>query len=156
MMSRLHSNQQMMEVTLSLENRSSATSANRMFKLRIMTRFGDQRGFKKYIILVLLAAVIPLASVVHGIELEKKHYLTLIIGNYVHGFKEFDTSVVSFDDSISIGIYYDISTQKETRADQLANRFRVNIPKILQKYSWANDVEVIVNVYSEDRTGRGY
>ncbi len=106
--------------------------------------------------LLLFIAIMSLAPTAHGIELEKKHYLILIIGNYVHGFKEFDTSVVGFDDSVSIGIYYDISTQKETRANQLASRFRANIPKLLQLYSWAKEVKVIVNVYSEDRTGRGY
>ncbi|MDH3630371.1 MAG: hypothetical protein OER98_04555 [Gammaproteobacteria bacterium] len=92
----------------------------------------------------------------HGIELEKKDYLTLIVGNYIHGFKEFETSVLTFEDSVSVGIYYDLSTQDEKRAVQLANRFRENIPKMLKKYPWATDVQFTVNVYSEDRTNRGY
>lgn len=94
--------------------------------------------------------------IAHAIELEKKDYLSLVIGNYVHGFKEFETSVTSFEDSVSIGIYFDASTQEEHRANQLANRFRSQVPIMLKQYKWAKDVVVKVNVYSEDRTGRGY
>ena len=92
----------------------------------------------------------------YGIELEKKHYLTLIVGNYVHGFKEFETSVVGYEESVSVGIYYDLSTQSRERAYQLAKRFRAVIPQLLSHYEWAKSVEVLVNVYSEDLTGRGY
>jgi hypothetical protein len=90
------------------------------------------------------------------IVLAKKDYIALIVGNYVHGFKDFDTDVTGFNDSVRVGIYYDLSTQSEVRANQLAKRFRSNIPNKLSTYEWAKGVEVIVNVYSEDLTGRGY
>ena len=89
------------------------------------------------------------------ITLTKKNYITLIVGNYVHGFKEFETSVTSFDDSVSIGIYYDPSTQSKVRANTLTERFRFQIPHKLNSYKWAKGVEVIVSVYSHD-VSRGY
>ena len=110
----------------------------------------------KNIIKLILSSLLFFSSFAVALEIEKKDYLSLIVGNYVHGFKEFETSVTSFDDSVSIGIYYDISTQKEQRANQLANKFRTQVPKQLIQYKWANNVKVIVNVYSEDRVGRGY
>ena len=113
----------------------------------------------KYIAILLLV----LSSLLSGtpvlaekIEFEKKDYLMLVVGNYVHGFKEFETSVTSFNDSVSIGIYYDESTQSEIRANQLAKRFRFQVPRKLSQYQWAKDIKVIVNVYAEDRIGRGY
>ena len=109
------------------------------------------------ILLLVLSSLLSGAPVLaEKIELEKKDYLILVVSNYVHGFKEFDTSVTTFENSVSVGIYYDLSTQDEKRAVQLANRFRENIPKMLKKYSWVKGVEVKVNVYSEDRSGRGY
>ena len=95
-------------------------------------------------------------SFAENIVLAKKDYLTLIVSNYVHGFKEFETSVSCFDDSVSVGVYYDILTQSEERAKELANRFRTHIPLQLSSYDWAKNTKVIVNVYSEDRTKRGY
>ena len=104
-------------------------------------------------ILILFSATLTFAE---NIALAKKDYITLIVSNYVHGFKEFETSVTSFDDSVSIGIYYDTSTQSEVRANQLAKRFRVQVPSQLSTYNWAKGIKVVVNVYSEDRSGRGY
>lgn len=113
----------------------------------------------KYIailLLVLSSLLFGTPALAEKIDLEKKDYLTLVVSNYVHGFKEFETSVTSFNDSVSIGIYYDESTQSEMRANQLAKRFRSQVPRKLSQYQWAKDIEIIVNVYSEDRTGRGY
>ena len=112
----------------------------------------------KYIAIILLTvSILPFgtAAFADTIELEKKDYLTLIVGNYVHGFKEFDTSVTAFEDSVSIGIYYDDSKQGKERANQLANRFREQIPILIKRYLWAENVKIIINVYSEDRD-KGY
>jgi hypothetical protein len=108
------------------------------------------------IIIVFFVLIISSISYAEKVELEKTDYLTLIISNYVHGFKEFETSVTSFEDSVSVGIYYDVSTQSEIRANQLAKRFRTQIPPILNRYDWAKSVKIHVNVYSEDRANRGY
>jgi hypothetical protein len=110
----------------------------------------------KRLVICLLIFLLSSFNYANSIELEKKHYLALIVGNYVHGFKEFDTSVVGFEESVSIAIYYDINTQTELRANQLAVRLRFQVQKILNAHEWAKDTEVLVNVYSEDRTGRGY
>ena len=108
------------------------------------------------LIRILLLVIISIASNVYAFNIEKKDYLSLIVGNYVHGFKEFDTSVTSFDDSVSIAIYYDKTTQDEKRAKQLASRFRTHISGILGKYSWTKGVIIKVNVYSEERVKREY
>ena len=109
----------------------------------------------RFITILLLLSISAYAHT-ENISLQKKDYLTLIVGNYVHSFKEFDTSVVSFDDSVSIGIYYDLSTQKKGRAKQLAERYRSQIPLILNNYEWAKNINVRVTVYSEDNAGRGW
>ena len=86
------------------------------------------------------------------ILIEKSEYLELIVGNYVNGFKEFDTSVVALDDSVSVGIYHDSNEQSALRAEQLADRFRSQLPIMLEKYDWADDISILVNVYDEDRS----
>ena len=112
---------------------------------------------KNVIAVIIIVAGLASASISHaeGIELEKRDYLTLIVSNYVYGFNEFDTSVVAFDKSVSIGIYYNSDNQDKNRADQLAARFREQVPLLIAKYEWASDVSIVVNVYSESRA-RGY
>jgi hypothetical protein len=85
--------------------------------------------------------------------LKNSDYLKLFVGNYVHGFREFDTTVTASSKSVSVGVYYDPNTQDKGRAEQLAKRFRTQLPIILGdlKYQWSRDVEIVVNVYSEDR-----
>ncbi len=101
---------------------------------------------------VFLAAFVQAEEV----TLTKEDYAAFVVGNYVHGFKEFETSVTTLESSVSVGIYFDKSTQSEARANQLADRFRKQIPLILKRYEWAKGFEVVVSVYSEDLTGRGY
>ena len=108
------------------------------------------------LIISILTAFILSCSVATALEIEQKDYLSLIVGNYVHGFKEFETSVTTSTNSVSIGIYYDISTQNKERANQLAKRFRTHVPATLNSYKWAKNIKVVINVYSEDRSGRGY
>ena len=107
------------------------------------------------ILIVALGIFLSLTLHAETIELEKRDYLALVVGNYVHGFKEFDTSVTTGDKSINIGIYYDAETQDRSGAETLAERFRNQIPLLLAKYEWVSDVTLLVNVYSESRE-RGY
>ena len=96
------------------------------------------------------------AKVVTGpVYLAKKDYLQLIVSSYVNGFKEFDTTVATSDDSVSVSIYYDSNQQVQQRANQLANRFREKIPQVLGDYKWAENIIVSVTVHAEDRK-RGY
>ena len=83
------------------------------------------------------------------IYLEKKDYLRLIVSSYVNGFKEFDTTVATFDDSVKVSIYYDSAQQNRQRADQLAKRFREKIPPMLEAYRWAENITVSVSVYGD-------
>jgi len=108
------------------------------------------------LIISILATFIISCSLASALEIEKKDYLSLIVGNYVHGFKEFETSVTTFDKSVNIGIYYDVSTQDKERANKLAKRFRTQIPEKIRTYEWAKNIKIIINVYSEDLTSRGY
>ena len=91
------------------------------------------------------------ASGTRSITLERGDYLKLIVGNYVHGFKEFDTSVKTSDDSVRVGVYFAGDAQGRERAEQLAERFRQQVPSILDDYKWAKDVTLIVYVYDNSR-----
>jgi hypothetical protein len=111
---------------------------------------------KLQFIIVFLVCILPILGAAENVEFTKSDAIILTVSAYVHGFKEFDTSVIASDDSVSVGIYFDLTTQENHRAEMLAKRFRIHIPGVLSKYKWAKDVKVIVTVYSEDRTGRGY
>lgn len=108
------------------------------------------------LIISILTAFILSCTVAIALEIEQKDYLSLIVGNYVHGFKELETSVTTSNNSVSLGIYYDISRKNKKRANQLAKRFRFQVPEILKSYKWAKNVKVAVNIYSENRSGRGH
>ena len=107
---------------------------------------------KNIIAVIVIGSVMMFASTSQAetIPLEKRDYLNLIVSSYVNGFNEFDTTVVTFDDSVSVGIYYDTNEQDEHRANRLAERFRRYLPSMLEKYEWADDISVLVSVYSED------
>lgn len=87
----------------------------------------------------------------HGdlIALNKSDYLKLIVGTYVHGFNEFDTTIQTSDQLVEVGIYFDPENQDKGRAEQLAAQFRKQLPLILgePRYSWASDVEIEVSVH---------
>ena len=111
---------------------------------------------KTLIPLILILFATPSLCFSEELTLSKNDLVTLHVSNYVHGFKEFDTTVVSFDDSVSVGIYYDINTQSEDKAEQLAARFRKHLRRILNNYDWGTDIEIVVKVHSEDRSSRGF
>lgn len=108
--------------------------------------------------LVLLALLLNFSLPARAAEvsLEQEVLLLSIVGTYVNGFKEFDTSLVIYSDTISVDIYYDDSTQSSERAESLARRFRATIPPLLIRKGLAEGMKVTVSVYGEDRTGRGY
>jgi hypothetical protein len=108
------------------------------------------------ILIVIMICILPALCAAETIKFSKSDTITLMVSNYVHGFKEFGTSVVALDDSVSIGIYYDIKTRKKLRAEMLAKRFRKRIPEILSKYKWGKKVKVHVSVHSYDRMASGY
>jgi len=90
-------------------------------------------------------------------HLKNSDYLKLFVGNYIHGFKEFDTTVTAVDSSVTVGVYYDPSEQDKNRAEQLAKRFREQLPVMFEEltYKWADTVYIKVNVHSRDRS-KGY
>ena len=105
---------------------------------------------------VVVSLVLVTSSFSNALEVTKGDYIALIVSNYVHGFKEFDTSVKAFDDgSVSVGIYYDIKSGSVSRANQLSRRFENQIPALLSRYEWGKDISLIVSVYGEDQS-RGY
>jgi hypothetical protein len=112
---------------------------------------------KTTVIKALIVSLMLLTSALsYAIELTKEDYIKLIVSNYVHGFKEFDTSVIAFDDgSVNVGIYYDIKSGSVSRANQLSRRFENKIPVLLSRYDWGKDISLTVNVHGEDRS-RGY
>ena len=81
--------------------------------------------------------------------LAKKDYLKIIVSNYVNGFKEFDTTVATSGDSVSVSIFHDSNEQAQQRAHQLANSFREKIPPMLKPYQWAKNITVSVTVHDD-------
>tara|TARA_B110000208_G_C11598269_1_gene368999 strand:+ start:377 stop:724 length:348 start_codon:yes stop_codon:yes gene_type:complete len=105
---------------------------------------------------LLVSLVLVASSFSNALEVTKGDYIKLIVSNYVHGFKEFDTSVIAFDNGlVSVGIYYDMELGSVSRANQLSRRFEKQIPALLSQYDWGKDISLIVNVYGEDRS-EGY
>lgn len=101
--------------------------------------------------LILVFIIYSASIVADQVKIDTKDYLAFIVGNYVNGFNEFDTTVVAFEKSVSVGIYYDENSQKRERAEQLAERFRKQIPYLINRYEWAKGTNLIVNVFSELR-----
>lgn len=97
--------------------------------------------------LLLIGLIFSPFVISETVEFDKKFALKVLVASYVNGFKEFDTTVVGHDDRVSIGIYVDSEVQSRERASHLANRFREQVPKLLELNSWAKDIKVIVNVY---------
>ena len=105
-------------------------------------------GLKVWLVVLAMLA----SSSATALELSKADYIKLLVSSYVHGFKEFDTSVMAFDDgSISVGIYYDSNFGSANRARQLSRRFEKQIPFLLSKYDWGKEISLSVNVYGENR-----
>ena len=102
--------------------------------------------------LLLLISTVTLAdqsSNSKGIELAKKDYLAMIVGNFVYGFHKYEMSVTTTDNRVLVGIYYNSRFYADSLPDELAEMFREEIPAILKEYDWANDVSVEVIVYGE-------
>ena len=59
------------------------------------------------------------------------------------GFKTFDTTVNSFEDDVSVSIYYS-EKDSEKEVDKLVRRFEFQVPKLLSRYEWAKNVNVRV------------
>ena len=112
----------------------------------------------KAILLTLIFLCTGFTSSAQEVSLSRNDALTVIVGTYVNGFKEFDTSVIIIEgtSTIRVAVYRDSTTQELAKAESLADRFRVQIPKMISKYDWATDIDLTVTVYSEDRSGRGY
>jgi hypothetical protein len=100
-------------------------------------------------ILILVFLLCSASIAADEIKIDTKDYLTFIVSSYVSGFKEFDTSVTTGERLVSVGVYYDEDNQKRERAEQLAERFRAQIPHFLSRYEWAKETEVRVNVYGQ-------
>jgi hypothetical protein len=118
---------------------------------------------KNYFVLSLLLSLLFSTPAFTGsgpdserIELTKNDYLTLIVGNYVHGFKEFETSVTASNGAVNITIFYSSFFDNKARVYWLTDLFQMKIPEILKQYSWAKDVTINVEVYSERRAGGGF
>lgn len=98
--------------------------------------------------LILLGALLfSCASSADSVEIQKRFALKMLVASYVNGFKQYDTSVVGYEDSVSVGIYVEREGQTREGAEVLASRFREQIPKLLRLNSWAKDTKVEVTVY---------
>lgn len=95
----------------------------------------------------LLSLFLTSAVFAETVEIDKRFALKMLVASYVNGFKEFDTTVVGYDNRVSIGIYVERDNQSRKKAEQLATRFKEQIPKLLDLNSWASGIKVVVTVY---------
>jgi hypothetical protein len=98
-------------------------------------------------ILILIGLIYSASIVADQVKIDTKDYLALIVGNYVNGFNEFDTTIVTLENSVSVSIYFDTHNQDRERAEQLADRFRKQIPHLINRYEWAKGTNLKVTLY---------
>ncbi|MDC0977646.1 hypothetical protein OAR19_00140 [bacterium] len=104
---------------------------------------------KKIIFIMVLFSIIIAGNLDNQYKITRAEWLKTDICNYVNGFNKFDTTVI-VGDIISIGIYYNKSSQNIKKANQLKNRFKTQVQHILNKHSWASNLKLIVTVYGEN------
>ena len=98
-------------------------------------------------ILIALLLSFSLSSYAETVEIEKNLAIKMLVASYVHGFNEFDITVVGFDDSVSIGIYVTRNGQTRKSAELLAERFREQVPHLLKMNEWSKSILVTVTIY---------
>jgi len=90
------------------------------------------------------------------VQITENDFLELMIGNYVHGFNEFETQVQVTDKEVIIEVYYDLHTQSKARAISFKKRIKIFIRAMLSSYSWEKRNKVRIEIHGIDRTGYGY
>ena len=100
----------------------------------------------KRIFFIIALLISPLA-LSETVEIEKRFAIKMLVSSYVNGFKKYDTTVVGFDDSVSIGIYIDRDNQTREGAEILEKRFLEQVPKLLKLNTWSKDTKVNVTIY---------
>lgn len=91
----------------------------------------------------------PVLSSTGLVQLAKKDYLKLLVGTYVNGFHQFDTTIWTSDEIVKVRIFHGPDEQDAGRAEQLAKQFRDHLQMLLGDpgYKWANDVKIEVSVF---------
>ena len=81
-----------------------------------------------------------------------KRDLTLLhVSTYVNGFNELDTTINIIGKTIMIGIYYPSSNEKlQKLANKLKISFEKQIPHKIQKFTWAEELDLVSSVYKEN------
>lgn len=80
--------------------------------------------------------------------LDQSDYILFLVSSYVNGFKEFDTTVVSFEESVLVGIYLSNKNQSEENALILKERFEAQVPLLIQR-KLKKEIDVIVRIHYE-------
>lgn len=84
--------------------------------------------------------------------MSKREYLELLVGNYVHGFKEFGTAIYILPDPsdvLYVDIYYDVNRQKKLQAMKFQRHLAKELPYVLARYEWAKDIPIEINIFQK-------
>lgn len=84
--------------------------------------------------------------------MNKREYLELLVGNYVHGFKEFGTAIYILpdpNDVLYVDIYYDVERQKKLQAMKFQRHLAKELPYVLARYEWAKDIPIEINIFQK-------
>ena len=81
------------------------------------------------------------------VQLAKRDYLKLLVGTYVNGFHQYNTTIWTSDEVVKIRIFHEPGDQGG--AEEQAEHFRDHLQMVLGDpgYPWANDVEIEVDAF---------
>ena len=82
-------------------------------------------------------------------NINRRDFLELVVGNYVHGFKHFGTSIYFVENKLVIEVYYDAKTQDKVSALVFKRKIEKQIPFLLQRFEWANNLQYEVEVFAD-------
>lgn len=84
--------------------------------------------------------------------MSKREYLELLVGNYIHGFKEFGTAIYILpdpNDVLYVDVYYDEKSQKKLDAMKFQRHLAKELPYVLARYDWAKNIPIEINIFQK-------
>ena len=83
------------------------------------------------------------------VVVDKRVLLELMVGNFIHGYKEYGTTVYVTDNKLYVEIFYDARSQSKLDALVFKRKVEKEMPYVLQRYDWSKSVAFEVSVFSE-------
>lgn len=88
------------------------------------------------------------ASLDDTLVLRKRDYLELMVGNYVHGFKQFGSTVYMNENTLQIDVFYG-ADQGKLKALRFKRHLEKEMPYVLNKYDWSSQIAFEISIFPE-------